>query len=171
MRCPQCGFHNLPQLTQCGRCASALGGGVVTLDEVTPPRASKRRTRWQKIGYSWNDQWGAFRERLPSGRINLALNTEDDPINVPFWTLFIPGMPQRWLGFPIRAAVFFWSWAILIGFGTLALGFPFASTALGLAISVHVSGGPAVSTLGAGTSATGASNHHCSQEVVWSPSW
>jgi len=139
MRCPQCGFHNLPNLTQCGRCGSALGGGNVALAEVTPPRANKRRTSWRNVGYRWSDHWGAFKERLPSGRIQLTLASDVDPTSVPFVTLLIPGFAQRWLGFPVRAALFFWSWALLFGYGVLGVGMPFAATAIGLAIGIHVS--------------------------------
>lgn len=139
MKCPQCSFHNLPQLTVCGRCGSALSGGGVALADVMPPRASQRQTRWRKLGYKWNDRWGSFKERLPSGRMSFALDGDVDASHVPFWTLWIPGLSHRWLGFPIRAGVFFWSWLLLLAYGVFAVGLPFAATATGLAFSVHVS--------------------------------
>lgn len=44
MRCPACGFENMPGLTKCGVCASDLAGKMSPRD-VTPPRARDRSLR------------------------------------------------------------------------------------------------------------------------------
>ena len=42
MRCPRCGFQNMPGRTSCFRCSSLLDTGTLEID-VHPPRASRRR--------------------------------------------------------------------------------------------------------------------------------
>jgi hypothetical protein len=59
MKCPSCGFYNLPNVPSCGRCGQALvGGGPAQSESFYPARARDRTVR-QSVGarFSRVDAW------------------------------------------------------------------------------------------------------------------
>src|SRR5579883_655376 len=56
MRCPKCGYFNLPGADQCGQCGQSLTAAAspapVSFEEIYPPRARNRslRERWESRG-------------------------------------------------------------------------------------------------------------------------
>ena len=72
MRCPRCGFHNMPGLLACGHCAGDLQERTAGVS-VYPPRASgRRRRRVEHFRQRLQAVWAELRGGQAASAANLA---------------------------------------------------------------------------------------------------
>lgn len=96
MRCPSCGFENMPGRESCCVCSAALSSGAGT-QSVLPPRA-KDRSRWERLTWPLTNSptWAGIRLRVGSTQVRRPTIR---------WPTIVPGFSLREAGLALLSVI------------------------------------------------------------------
>jgi hypothetical protein len=141
MQCFNCRFENMPGITVCGRCGTALQVATAVID-VHPPRARPWKKRLRRL-LPINQAAVKVRDASSVATKHVKAAAQDVGMPVPparlLWRLLIPGLAHFHLGQRYRGWAFLGAYLVFLVLTLLFWGTTWGSMFLGLAFSAHAS--------------------------------
>jgi signal peptidase I len=141
MQCFNCRFENMPGITVCGRCGTALGVATAVID-VHPPRArpwAKRLRRLvpvRRAAIRLRDVTASASSHVQAAAEEVGMPETPAPLVV---RMIVPGWAHFYIGQRLRGRIFLGLYAALLPLALVFWGTTLGSILLGLVFSVHAS--------------------------------